>query len=199
MGADVIGRLRESVRDLTERALRAGPVVNPSLNTLRRFVQYELFIAPHDVRALSMAVRSARQPDEYEFLAGLVAKGPSWISRIEALARELGVGGSLGDLPPLAVGYTMLLSWLGINGTPGDIAVLVGVNFDTFCANSTRLADWAAAHGVRGAESLRCRGLDEERLEAAERIAERYLDWDRYLFIARAAQTFEALFWESLA
>jgi hypothetical protein len=34
--------------------------------------------------------------------------------------------------------------------------------------------------------------------ERAEKIAERYLDWSRYRFVARAIQRYELDFWDGL-
>lgn len=198
MSGNIIGELRKEVEPITRRALSTRSVLNPSIDVLKRFVAYEMFIAPHDFRALAAMAQKARDNDELEFISGLIGEGPKWTRLLSSAARRLGVEYRPEDLDPVAVGYSMLLSWIAVSGTMGDLAVLVGVNFDTFCINTTRLAEWAEANGVEGLDFMKCRGLTEERLRAAEAIAERYLDWGRYRFVARATQTYEALFWEAL-
>lgn len=195
----VIDELRGYVSELTRRVESSSSSLNPSLEVLRRFVINELYIAPYDFRALSLFIPKARYDDELELVMELVDGGPRWVNNLRSLASELGVRYSPDQVSPQAVSYSHFLSWLGVNGSLGDLAVLVGVNFRSYCVNTSRLAEWAEAHGIRSASFLRCRGIDERREELVERIAERYLDYEMYRHVALASQTYELMFWESLA
>ncbi|MGC9209904.1 MAG: TenA family transcriptional regulator [Acidilobus sp.] len=191
--------LRSMADDITRRVLQARAVVNPSLDVLKRFVEYESFIATYDYRALLHMAERASEPDEVELMSRLIEGGPRWITNVRRLAEILGVTPSLGRVPPRALGYSQFLSWLSINGTIGDLAAAVIVNFPTFCTNTSRLADWASSVGVSGVDFLRCRGLDQYEAQLAESIAKRYYDRERYTFVVRAVQQYELDFWEELA
>ncbi|MGC9071280.1 MAG: TenA family transcriptional regulator [Acidilobus sp.] len=191
--------LRLMAYDLTQRVLGARAVQSPSIDVLRRFVGYESFIAPYDYRALLHIAERAYEIDEIDFVSRVTGSGPRWISNIRKLATALGVTPRLNDVPPRALGYSQYLSWLALSGTLGDLASVVIVNFPTFCANTSRLADWGQSNGIEGVEFLRCRGLDRDEERLAEEIALRYYDRDRYWFVVRAVQQYELDFWESLA
>jgi len=173
--------------------------VRPSLDALRAFTLNELYIAPYDLRAFALFLQKASEDDEVEFVMGLLQGGPRWLRGLRELASELGVSYSPDLVSPEAVGYTHFLSWLALNGGVGELAVLVGVNFRTFCVNSTRLAEWAEGLGVRSAGFLRCVGLDEEREKLAEAIAERHVNMPMYRHVALVAQHYELSFWRSIA
>lgn len=191
----VLDELREYVADLTRQVESALQGLSPSLEALRRFAVNEMYIAPYDYRALSLFVPKARADDEVDFIMGLLEGGPRWIRNIRSLAEELGVSYSPDQVSPDAVAYSHFMTWLGVNGTMGDLAVLVGVNFRSFCVNTNILAEWAESLGIRSAGFLRCRGIDEARESLAEAIAERYLDIGMYRHVALSAQTYELNFW----
>jgi hypothetical protein len=196
----VIDDLRDYVSDLTAQVESALFNAKLDVETLRRFTLNELYIAPYDYRALSLFVPKASADDEVDFVSGLLEGGPRWTRNLRHLAEELKVTYRPELVSPEAVGYTHFLTWLGINGNLGDLAVFVGVNFRSFCVNTSRLANLAEDLGVRSASFLRCKGVNDERERLIDAIAERYAnDLSMYRHVARQAQYYELAFWRHVA
>jgi len=66
--------------------------------------------------------------------------------------------------------------------------------------NCLRLAAWARENGVRKIRFMELfSGPYEELEKLAEEIAQRYLDWPRYGFIAKTIQRYELDFWRAIS
>ena len=155
---------------------------------------------PHDLKALSVAMAKAREPDEYRFVKLLVDGDYAALDALWELAGELGVSFNWDAVDPAAVAYTHFLSWLAIHGTAGDLAVALTVNLPVWGRNCVALAEWARRNGVRNTKFMDLFAGPYDELEAlAEPIAERYLDWGRYRFVARAIQHYELEFWRAVS
>jgi thiaminase len=91
-------------------------------------VANQLYIVPHDLKALSAAMAKAREPDEYKFVKTLIDGDYAALEALRELAEELGVEFRWESVDPAAVAYTHFLSWLAMHGTVGDLAVAMTVN-----------------------------------------------------------------------
>lgn len=194
----VIESIRKELEPLNREILAS--LGAPSRRTLVKFVLNQLYIVPHDLKALSASMAKARGEDEYRFVKLLVDGDYSALQALRRLAEELGVEFRWDQLDPAAVAYTHFLSWLALNGTLGDLAVAMTVNLPVWGANCAKLAEWARANGVRAVEFLEMfRGPYGELEELAEGIARRYEDLERYRFVARAIQHYELEFWRAVS
>jgi len=113
--AGIIEAVRREVEHLNREIAKAAE--SPSWEMLRRFVQNQLYIVPHDLKALSVAMAKARAPDEYKFVKMLVDGDYAAYNALLKLAEELGVEFRWHDVDPAAVAYTHFLSWLALHGT----------------------------------------------------------------------------------
>jgi hypothetical protein len=68
----IIRMLRGELEEVNKRILSAPSITNPNLNVLRRFVLNQLYIVPHDLRALSTFMVKARDEVELRFVKMLV-------------------------------------------------------------------------------------------------------------------------------
>jgi thiaminase len=196
----IIAELRRELKDVNREILEAPSVTRPSMDVLRKFVLNQLYIVPHDLRALSHALTKARDDLELDFVKGLVDGDYEALKSLRELAEELGVGLDYNRLSPRAVSYTHFLQWLALHGTMGDLAVAMTVNLPVWGENCRRLGEWAESQGVKATRFFKLFSGPWGELEArAEEIAGRYLDWDRYRFIARAIQFYEKEFWLAIA
>lgn len=192
----VIKAIRAELEPLNAEVRAA---LRPSVEALRRFVANQLYIVPHDLKALSAAMAKAREADEYAFVKTLIDGDYAALRALHELAGELGVLFSWDALDPAAVAYTHFLSWLALYGTPGDLAVAMTVNLPVWGENCLALARWARQRGVRNLRFMELfAGPYDQLEEVAERIAQRYYDSARYRFIARSIQHYELLFWKSI-
>jgi thiaminase len=197
--AGVIGRLREELRDLNERILNHPSLQKPSRAVLNRFVENQLYIIPHDLRALSHMLSKARTADEEEFFKLLVDGDYEASKALAQLAEELNTKLDYGRLSARAVGYTHFLSWLALNGTAGDAAVALTINLPVWGENVRKLGQHARSLNMKSTTLFELfAGPFDALEERAEKIAERYLDWSRYRFVARAIQRYELDFWDGL-
>lgn len=195
----IIDTLRRELDDLNKRILSSPSVINPNMDVLRRFVLNQLYIVPHDLKALSTFMAKATDDLELRFVKMLVDGDYEAYKALKDLAMELNMTFSYADLSPAAIAYTHFLSWLALNGNLGDLAVAAAVNLPVWDSNCLKLAQWARGVGVRSLRFMEMFAGPYEELERmAEEIASRYLNWDRYRFIARAIQYYELLFWEGI-
>lgn len=193
----VIEAIRRELEPLNAE-IRAA--LRPSREALVKFVANQLYIVPHDLKALSAAMAKAREPDEYRFVKALVDGDYNALQLLWELAEEVGVSLSWDALDPSAVAYTHFLSWLAVNGTMGDLAVAITVNLPVWGENCLALARWAKEQGYKRLGFLEMFAGPYDQLEAAaEAIAQRYLDWGRYRFVAKAIQRYELEFWRSVS
>ncbi|AFA40728.1 TENA/THI-4/PQQC family [Pyrobaculum oguniense TE7] len=193
----VIEAIRRELEPLNAE-IRAA--LRPSREALVKFVANQLYIVPHDLKALSAAMAKAREPDEYRFVKTLVDGDYNALQLLWELAEEVGVSFSWDALDPSAVAYTHFLSWLAVNGTMGDLAVAMTVNLPVWGENCLALARWAKEQGYKRLGFLEMFAGPYDQLEAAaEAIAQRYLDWGRYRFVAKAIQRYELEFWRSVS
>jgi len=82
----------------------------------------------------------------------------------------------------------------------GDLAIAMTVNLPVWGENCLALARWARQNGVKNLGFLELFAGPYDQFErTAETIAERYLDWDRYRFVARAIQRYELEFWKNIS
>ncbi|MFP3191870.1 MAG: TenA family transcriptional regulator [Thermoproteus sp.] len=198
--AGVIARLRAEIAGLNERVFASPVLRNPDLDSVKRFIANQLYIVPHDLKALSAAMAKARSDDEISFVKSLVDGDYAAARALAEMAKELGVSFRWEALDPYAVAYTHFLSWLALNGTMGDLAVAMTVNLPVWGEACARLSSWLKANGFRSTGFLDLfSGPYDEMEKAAESIAERYYDYPRYLFIARAIQSYECSFWFSIS
>jgi hypothetical protein len=70
--AGVIARLRAEIAGLNERVFASPVLRNPDLDSVKRFIANQLYIVPHDLKALSAAIAKARSDDEISFVKSLV-------------------------------------------------------------------------------------------------------------------------------
>jgi len=195
----VIGKLRGELEEVNRRILGAPSANNPNMDVLRRFVVNQLYIVPHDLKALSVFMVKASDELEYRFVKTLIDGDYEAYKALRELAGELGIEFSYESLNPAAVAYTHFLSWLSLHGSIGDLAVAAAVNLPVWGENCVKLAKWARSVGVRNVRFMEMFAGPYEELErVAEEIASRYLNWSRYRFVARAIQYYELLFWESI-
>jgi len=193
----IIETIRRELEPLNKEIEAA---LKPSRETLTRFVQNQLYIVPHDLKALSISMIKASKVDEYRFIKILVDGDWEAYKALIELAEELNIEFSWDSLDPSAVAYTHFLSWLALNGTVGDIAVALIINLPVWGRNCLRLAAWARENGVRKIRFMELfSGPYEELEKLAEEIAHRYLDWPRYRFIAKTIQRYELDFWRAIS
>ncbi len=174
--------------------------LKPSRDALVKFVQNQLYIVPHDLKALSAAMAKAKEGDEYKLVKMLIDGDWAALNALYELAEELGVSFTWDSVEPSAVAYTHFLSWLALNGNMGDLAVAMTVNLPVWGRNCVALAEWARRNGVKNTKFMELFAGPYDELEAiAEPIAQRYLDWGRYRFVARAIQRYELDFWRAIS
>jgi thiaminase len=191
--------LRGELEEVNKRILSAPSITNPNLNVLRRFVLNQLYIVPHDLRALSTFMVKARDDVELRFVKMLVDGDYEAYRALLELAGELNLRFSYRELNPQAIAYTHFISWLALNGTLGDLAVAAAVNLPVWGANCSKLATYAKSVGVKSTKFMEMFSGPYDELESlAEEIASKYEDMDRYRFIARTIQHYELLFWEAI-
>jgi len=195
----VINKLREELRDLNAKILSTPSLERPSWEVLNRFVENQLYIIPHDLKALSHILSRTTQMDEVEFFKSLVDGDYEALKALHQLAEELNIKLDYAKLSVKAVSYTHFLSWLALNGSLGDAAVALVVNLPVWGENVKRLRENAASLNIRSRRLFELfSGPFETLEERAEKIAERYLDWNRYRFVAKTIQQYELDFWNSL-
>jgi hypothetical protein len=98
----VIETLRAELEPLNTAILTA---LKPSRNALVKFVQNQLYIVPHDLKALSAAMAKARERDEYRLVKMLIDGDWAALNALYELAEELGVSFSWDAVDPSAVAY----------------------------------------------------------------------------------------------
>ncbi|MEM4038796.1 MAG: TenA family transcriptional regulator, partial [Nitrososphaerota archaeon] len=136
---------------------------------------------------------------ELDFFKILVNGDYNAYNEILKLAEELNISFDYSKLNPKAISYTHFLSWLALNGTPGDSAVALVVNIPVWGENVRKLGENARKIGIKSTKFFELfSGPFNEIEDIAEKIAERYCDWGRYLFIAKTIQKYELDFWDSL-
>jgi len=69
--AGVFGRLREELKDLNLKILSHPSLERPSWEVLNRFVVNQLYIIPHDLKALSHILSRTITMNEVEFFKAL--------------------------------------------------------------------------------------------------------------------------------
>jgi len=62
----IIEKLREELEDLNVKIVHNPSIQKPSKEVLVKFVENQLYIIPHDLKALSHALSKARVLDEVE-------------------------------------------------------------------------------------------------------------------------------------
>ncbi|MEN2974071.1 MAG: TenA family transcriptional regulator [Candidatus Caldarchaeales archaeon] len=195
----IINKLREELEELNKKILQHPSIREPSNEILRRFVENQLYIIPHDLKALSHILSKASRMDELEFFKLLVDGDYEALRALYMLSDELNIKLDYSKVSPKAVSYTHFLSWLALNGSPGDVAIALIVNLPVWGENVKNLGEYVKRISIRSTKIFELFSgpynvLDEK----AEKIAERYLDWDRYRFIAKTIQRYELDFWDSL-
>ena len=198
--------LRSELRPLNEYILNHPYVRNAeqrmlSMALIKEFVVNQLYIVPHDLRALAHTLSRASFRDEVEFFKVLVDGDYRAFKELIKLAEELGINVDRPPNPkPGAVTYTHYLSWLALNGTLGDVAVALVVNLPVWGSNTSRLAKALREnYGIKSIGFLEAfRGPYDELERMAYPIIERYLDMDRYRLVSRMIQAYERMFWDSI-
>lgn len=197
--ADIIVILRKELSELNERILNHPAVIHPTKNVLRRFVENQLYIIPHDMRALSFIFSRCKEKDECSFFKALIDGDYEAFKLLEELANELNIKFDYGKISPRAVGYTHFLSWLALYATPGDVAVAMVVNLPVWGENVKRLGSFAKSLGLKSVRLFELfTGPFDALEEIAEIIADRYKNMERYTFVAKAIQQYELDFWDGL-
>lgn len=196
---NIIKSLREELKDLNEKIINHPSIGKPSKEVITKFVENQLYIIPHDLKALSYALSKTTILEEVEFFKILVDGDYEALKALHTLAEELEIKLDYEKLSVKAVSYTHYLSWLALNGSPGDIAVALTVNLPVWGENVRKLGEHARSLNIKSIELFSLFSGPFDILgEKAEKIAERYLDWERYRFIAKAIQEYELGFWDSL-
>lgn len=197
--AYIIEKLREELRDLNQKILNHPSLQKPSRIILNKFVENQLYIIPHDLKALSYVLSKTILLDEVEFFKMLVDGDYEALKALHSLADELKIRLDYSKLSIRSVSYTHFLSWLGLNGSPGDVAVALTVNLPVWGENVKKLGEYALNLGIKSTKIFNLfSGPFDVLEEQAERIAGRYLDWERYRFISKTIQQYELDFWDGL-
>jgi len=204
-GQDILARLREELRQTNEYILNHPLVLEAergklSINILKALVINQLYIVPHDLKALSFILSRSRYPDEIEFFKILVDGDYRALHALRKLAEELNVTLDLERIVPEAVTYTHYLSWLALNASLGEAAVAMIVNLPVWGSNTARLA--RALRNIYDVKAVNFFELFSGPYEELEKmsypIIERYLDMERYRFVVRMIQTYERMFWDGI-
>jgi hypothetical protein len=103
----IIETIRRELEPLNKEIEAA---LKPSRETLTRFVQNQLYIVPHDLKALSISMIKTSKVDEYRFIKILVDGDWEAYKALIELAEELNIKFSWDSLDPSAVAYTHFLS-----------------------------------------------------------------------------------------
>jgi len=103
----VIETLRRELEPLNREIAEA---LRPSREALLSFVANQLYIVPHDLKALSAAMAKAKERDEYRFVKTLIDGDFAALGALRELAEELGVEFRWESVDPAAVAYTHFLS-----------------------------------------------------------------------------------------
>ncbi|MCL7383030.1 MAG: TenA family transcriptional regulator [Thaumarchaeota archaeon] len=197
--ADIIKNLRRELEDLNQKILGHPSLQKPSREVLNRFVENQLYIIPHDLKALSHVLSRTITLDEVEFFKMLVDGDYEALKALYDLAHELNIKLHYSRLSLKAVSYAYFLSWLALNGSPGDVAVALTVNLPVWGENVKKLGEHARILNIKSTKIFNLfSGPFDILEEKAEKISERYLDWERYRFIAKTIQQYELDFWDSL-
>ncbi|MCF8884175.1 MAG: TenA family transcriptional regulator [Aigarchaeota archaeon] len=197
--ASLIEKLRIELSEINEKILNHPSLKELSREVLEKFIYNQLYIIPHDLRSLSIMLSRCRDKLELDFFKILVNGDYNAYNEILKLAEELNISFDYSKLNPKAISYTHFLSWLALNGTPGDSAVALVVNIPVWGENVRKLGENARKIGIKSTKFFELfSGPFNEIEDIAEKIAERYCDWGRYLFIAKTIQKYELDFWDSL-
>lgn len=197
--ANIIENLREELKDLNQKILNHPSLKKPSREVLRRFVENQLYIIPHDFKALSHVLSKTITLDEVEFFKMLVDGDYEALKALNDLAEELNIKLDYSKLSVKGVSYTHFLSWLALNGSPGDVAVALTVNLPAWGENVKKLGEHARTLNIKSTKLFELfSGPFDILEEKAEKISQRYLDWKRYRFIVKTIQQYELDFWDSL-
>lgn len=171
----------------------------PSREILEKFIYNQLYVIPHDLRSLSILLSRCRDKLELDFFKMFVKRDYNAYNEILKLADELDISFDYSKLNPKVISYTHFLSWLALNGTPGDPAIALMVKIPVWGGNVKKQDESARKIGIRSTKFLELfSGPFNEVEEMAEKMAESYYDWDRYLFISKTIQRYELDFWDSL-
>jgi thiaminase len=100
----VIETLRRELEPLNREIAEA---LRPSREALLSFVANQLYIVPHDLKALSAAMAKAKERDEYRFVKTLIDGDFAALGALRELAEELGVEFRWESVDPAAVAYTL--------------------------------------------------------------------------------------------
>ncbi len=201
--------LEELRRELApvEQSIRAHRYLAapPSEESLRAFAGEQYTILSSDRRSFAHLAARFPEPPAGEFFLGL-AQGEG-----EALARLLALAESLGsdernliayEPKPGCQAYTAFVSWLALNGSRAELALLFLANLAAWGQNCRRLADL-----LRG----RCEtsffeffaepapGLEELALTVGDHGLASGDPPERARRAARLLQAYELLFWDTLA
>jgi thiaminase len=102
----VIETLRRELEPLNREIAEA---LRPSREALLSFVANQLYIVPHDLKALSAAMTKAKERDD-RFVKALIDGDFADLGALRELAEELGVEFRWESVDPAAVAYTHFLS-----------------------------------------------------------------------------------------
>jgi phytoene dehydrogenase-like protein len=98
----VIETLRRELEPLNREIAEA---LRPSREALLSFAN-QLYIVPHDLKALSAAMAKAKERGEYRFVKTLIDGDFAALEALRELAEELGVEFRWESVDPAAVAYT---------------------------------------------------------------------------------------------
>lgn len=197
----IILKLREELKPLNVEILGHRAVTSPNAETVRSFVLNQMYIVPHDLKALSVLLSRASEDSEIRFFKTLVDGDFAGYNALKTLADELKVNFELSRVSLSGAGYTHFLSWLALHASLGEASVALLVNLPVWGANLQKLKAWAVSSGmVKNTEFFR---LFEGPFDALEDQAgptlKRHLNWERYRFVAAAIQHYELDFWNAVA
>jgi hypothetical protein len=210
--AELIGELRREFAPGAEdnRLVPAIAAGTAPLAVVAALAAEEHRIVPSDRRSfLLLAVRSADTPAG-DFFAGLAAGESLALATLPALAAACGLDeAAVRDYPPRAgcQAYPAYVAWLALNAAPADVVLAVLANFDA----------WGQYCGILG-RALRDRyGLADEACAFFDFFATPVPDVEQQAVTAvqaaldaghapvaargyaRLLQTYELMFWNTLA
>lgn len=214
-GGELLSELRRDLADV-ERAIRshvllvrleAGQV--PKL-WLKAFAGEQLAIIESDRRSFAFLAARFQTGAAGDLFLSLADGEGQALSRLDGLAAWLGIRREelpADDLRPGAQAYSAFIAWLALNGSRADVALALLANLAAWGANCARVV--AALRGRYGAPDDAVAffdffatpppGFEERALEVVDEGLRGGDSPRRARRAARLLQTYELLFWDTLA
>ncbi|MCX8201410.1 MAG: TenA family transcriptional regulator [Candidatus Caldarchaeum sp.] len=173
------------------------------LDSVKLFVENQLYIVHHDIRSLAVMAAKTNSYDEASYFTKLQNGDAQAFTLLLKMAEELNIKDvSNPRISPDAVAYTHYLAWLALYANPGEQAFALIVNLPVWGAACGRLAKaLKQSYAVKNVDFLEFFSetpawVEEEGLG----IVEKYLTspHNRFKTIAKTIQRYESMFWDAV-